>query len=166
MIQKKFSVTPDLYASAGNRFANYIVDLIGYYILAIILGVILGLLELIGVRLLETVSSMGTIGDLLFTICLWIIYFFIFEFFTQKTLGKLITKTIVVMEDGSKPTFQDVFIRSLCRFIPFEAFSFLGSEVRGWHDSMSNTYVVNEAKFKAKMESSNELDQIGVVQEE
>ena len=69
------------------------------------------------------------------------------------------------MEDGSKPIFQDIFLRSLCRFIPFEVFSFLGSEGRGWHDSMSNTYVVDIAKFEAKKKSQSELEQIGVAQE-
>lgn len=48
-----------------------------------------------------------------------------------KTIGKYITKTIVVMEDGSKPKASDIVLRSLCRLIPFDAFSFLGTEGKG-----------------------------------
>jgi uncharacterized RDD family membrane protein YckC len=54
--------------------------------------------------------------------------------------GKLLSGTVVVNEAGGKPTIGQVFARTLCRFIPFEAFSFLGK--RGWHDSIPKTHVV------------------------
>ena len=94
------------------------------------------------------------------------IFYFLTELiFKGKSFGKLITKTRVVMEDGSNPTYLDYLKRSFCRLIPFEAFSFLGSEGRGWHDSVSKTYVVDEVRFEAKRNSQSELDQIGVSQE-
>jgi len=163
---RNFLVTSDLYASKEKRFINFIVDTIGYYVFSFIVGLLLGLLELIGFSgALEFIANLGSLGSLVFGVVVMLVYFCGFEVPTQRTLGKFITKTMVVMDDGSKPTFQDILIRSLCRFIPFEAFSFLGSDARGWHDSMSNTYVVDIAKFNAKKESLNELDQIGIAQE-
>ena len=81
--------------------------------------------------------------------------------YDSTRLGKFVTGTMVLMEDGSKPTFKDIFIRSLCRLIPFEAFSFLGAEGRGWHDSMSDTYVVDVKKHQAKLNSQSEIELIG-----
>jgi len=36
-----------------------------------------------------------------------------------------------------------IVIRSLCRFIPLEAFSFLFNDGSGWHDTISSTKVIN-----------------------
>ena len=162
MYETNFKVTPDLYASTGNRFVNLIIDVIAYYIISFILGLILGLLSTIGIDgPLEFLVSMETIGSLVYGIVVFILYYTVMETLTQKSLGKYVTKTMVVLEDGSKPKMQDVFIRSLCRNIPFDHFSFLGSDTRGWHDSISETYVVDEKLFLAKKETINSLDQIG-----
>jgi len=169
MKEANFKITPDLYASKGSRFANYMVD----YIIRIIVGIILVILITF---ISETVGSYGVyeflveseskLSDYILGIIMVLIYFNIIESLTAKSVGKYITKTRVVMEDGSKPKFTDVFLRTLCRLIPFEAFSFLGDEGRGWHDSISNTYVVDEKLFKAKKASINSLDQIGKQLEE
>ena len=78
-----------------------------------------------------------------------------------RTIAKYITQTKVVMEDGTTPKASDIVLRSLCRLIPFNVFSFLGAEGRGWHDSISNTYVVDVVKFKAKMDSEIDLELLG-----
>jgi uncharacterized RDD family membrane protein YckC len=59
-----------------------------------------------------------------------------------RTLGKLITSTKVIAQDVVKPGFGRAMVRTLCRFIPFEPFSFFGAERRGWHDSIAKTWVV------------------------
>jgi uncharacterized RDD family membrane protein YckC len=69
------------------------------------------------------------------------------------------------MEDGSKPDFGTTLKRTLCRIIPFEQFSFLGSQSRGWHDSICGTYVVNKKVFDEKHKQFYELDEIGKSQE-
>lgn len=79
-----------------------------------------------------------------------------------RSIGKYFTKTKVVMEDGSVPKTTDIILRTLCRLIPFNAFSFFNDEARGWHDSMSDTYVVDIEKFEAKRNTQSELDMIGV----
>ena len=71
----------------------------------------------------------------------------------------------MVMVNGEKPTNQAIVKRSLSRMIPFDALSFLGTNGKGWHDSISNTYVVDIAKFEAKKKSHSELEQIGIAQE-
>ena len=85
-----------------------------------------------------------------YTTNLLLIYYTTIETLTGRSLGKFITKTKVVIYDGSKPTFNEILVRSLCRLIPLEHFSFLGEDGNGWHDSISKTYVVDIAKFEAK----------------
>jgi hypothetical protein len=41
---------------------------------------------------------------------------------------------------GERSRVKMALIRTICRFIPFEAFSFFGQ--KGWHDSISGTNVV------------------------
>ena len=72
----------------------------------------------------------------------------------------------MVLKDGSNPGIGDIFIRSVCGEIPFDALSFLGDQGRGWHDSISETYVVDEVKFKIKKKTELELDLIGKPTEE
>ena len=67
------------------------------------------------------------------------VYYFIFEYYLQRTPGKLLMRTRVEREDGGKPTWGNIFIRTLVRFLPFEIFSGPG---QWWHDSWSKTQVV------------------------
>ena len=69
-------------------------------------------------------------------------YFVICETAFQRTIGKLVTGTIVVNEFGGRPCFKQIVGRSFARFIPFEPLSFFGKEPVGWHDSLSGTRVV------------------------
>jgi hypothetical protein len=45
--------------------------------------------------------------------------------------------------DSNKAGIMQIFLRTLCRFIPFEPISFLGG-AGGWHDRFSSTFVVKE----------------------
>jgi uncharacterized RDD family membrane protein YckC len=58
--------------------------------------------------------------------------------------GKLLFGTFVVSASGAKPAFGQIVKRTLCRYIPFEPFSFFGET--GWHDSISKTRVVRRAR--------------------
>jgi len=162
MNTQNFIVKHNVYASKEKRFINMIIDMIGYYVFTFIVGFFLGLLALAGIdEPLNYLAEMDRIGELLFGVVIVFTYFTLFEVLTQRSLGKLITKTKVVLEDGAKPTAKDIMIRTLCRFIPFEAFSFLGNEGRGWHDSMSETYVVDTEKFERQKASELDLEMIG-----
>lgn len=59
-----------------------------------------------------------------------------------RTIGKLITGTVAIREDGQPLTWGDVFGRSFSRIVPFEPFS--GFSVP-WHDTWTNTTVVKKA---------------------
>ena len=76
-----------------------------------------------------------------FSLSTAIAYYMLFELFFNRTVGKFITKTIVVTEQGKKPDAKDILIRTLCPQIPFDALSYLFGRV-GWHDSISKTRVI------------------------
>jgi uncharacterized RDD family membrane protein YckC len=59
-----------------------------------------------------------------------------------RTIGKMVTKTRAITEDGSTISFSDALKRSLIRCIPFEPFSAFSG--RPWHDKWSNTKVIRE----------------------
>jgi uncharacterized RDD family membrane protein YckC len=160
---KYFEVTDDLLASQGQRFANYLID----YVIQILIGAGIGLL--IGVysnftgnyQLLESLEGLNRIEEYALGIVILLFYYNITEIFLARSIGKFITKTIVVLEDGTKPDPKTILVRSLCRIIPFNQFSFLGSPSYGWHDSISDTYVVNKEELETKMRLFYEFEEIG-----
>ena len=77
----------------------------------------------------------------LISIVNFLIYYTICEkAFKGKTLGKLITGTKAVRDDGSELSFRNAFLRSLSRIVPFEAFSAFSGYP--WHDSWTGTMVI------------------------
>ena len=81
-------------------------------------------------------------------------YYFLLESFWGRTFGKLLSGLKVVDIDGNKPSIGSIAIRSLCRLIPIEPFSFfynqwvVGPRMAGhWHDNLSKTYVVSIKKL-------------------
>jgi uncharacterized RDD family membrane protein YckC len=136
-------------ASKGRRFLNMIIDRIVFYLIFALIGVLLGLIFSLvgyeeGIIWIENLSYITPLLDYLITFLAIFAYFMILESLVSRTIGKALTKTIVVLENGEKPTPKDIAIRTISRFVPFDPFSFLGDPSRGWHDSWSNTYVVRE----------------------
>ncbi|HNE29546.1 MAG: RDD family protein [Saprospiraceae bacterium] len=127
------------YASSGLRFANYVVDQIVLYILSGAAGVVLGIMS---PSVVEDEAGLNIIS-ILIALGVSLAYYTLMEGSSGKTVGKYVTGTRALTEDGDPLDMSKAFIRSLCRLIPFEAFSFLGS-VRGWHDSISKTMVVKD----------------------
>ena len=132
-------------ASNNRRFLNYIIDVIGYYAFAFLIGVVLSLINiyLIGNSdmLSDATASNSILIEYLFAIVVFLTYYTLLEYWTQgKTLGKLLTGTRAVMEDGRRISFETALKRSLSRIVPFEPFSFLGGT--GWHDRWTDTKVI------------------------
>jgi len=127
-------------ATSGQRFANYLLDVIIIYVSAFVAGVVLYIVGLGDV--------IDRIDDTLLGIILVLLYYVPQESLFGWTLGKLITGTRIVKEDGSPISLGQGLGRSLCRFIPFEAFSFLGGNGKpvGWHDSITKTRVISIRK--------------------
>ena len=120
-------------AGLGLRFANFFID----NIMRAILGVVItGVVAAIG----GPDRSGGLALVLLLSSMLG--YYIILEGAFGRTIGKFITGTRVVRFDGYKPHLPQIIGRTFARFIPFEAFSFLGGSGNGWHDSLSGTRVV------------------------
>ncbi len=147
---RKFFVTDDIVASIPQRFFNYIIDAIMQLILLIVLAMISFIIsDMMGSkRAFDFFSKLdkNTIGLYTISFSLALLYYNVFEILLARTIGKFITQTIVVDEHGEKPHQETILIRSLCRLIPFNPFSVLILG-RGWHDSISKTYVVDKRKL-------------------
>lgn len=129
-------------ATMWQRFANYLLDLIFTYIFTLVFGFLLGIILLVvNPDLLDALVSGNILIEYLLGIIFVLLYYILLEGLTGRTIAKLITKTKVVTESNETPSFHTIVVRSLCRLIPFEAFSFLGSNT-GWHDTLSKTRVV------------------------
>lgn len=76
------------------------------------------------------------------------LYYVLFEFYLHKSLGKFVTKTIVVDEQGQFLSLKKTIIRTLCRLIPFEGFSCLLNPSIGWHDQISKSFVIYESELE------------------
>jgi uncharacterized RDD family membrane protein YckC len=110
----------------------------------------------------EKVSEMNPLLDRVITSICFAFFMFLIEFGTKgRSLGKLITGTIVVNENGGLPITQDFLKRNFSRIVPFDALSFLGS--RGWHDSWSDTRVVKRKSYLEALERENSIDDIGQI---
>lgn len=131
-------------ASGGKRFFNYLIDIIFFY--ALIFGVTFMEIAL-NPASIDAVNDSAD-SDLLYRIaglCLYALYMAVMEsLFKGKSLGKLITGTRAINEDGTRINFGTAMIRSFSRLVPFEAFSALGSPSYPWHDKWSHSYVIDE----------------------
>ena len=124
-------------ASAGLRFANLLVDYAVQFGIAFVIAY--GVVEVWGEAGYYWLMS---IPDIVFGLGIAVTYYLVLEWAFGRTIGKLLTGTRAVTATGERLGFGKALGRTLCRFIPFEAFSFLGMQARGWHDSIPNTYVV------------------------
>ncbi|NRT14098.1 putative RDD family membrane protein YckC [Flavobacterium sp. 28A] len=149
MENQSFKITDSLFASQSQRLLNAIIDSLFIYILILSAGTTIVLVaEAMNNFILSSWVEEMSIPEIVFySLLILFLYYFLTEVYFSRTVAKLITKTIVVNYDGSKPTIKMIFIRTLSRFIPLEGLSYLGSVPRGWHDVLSRTYVVQKKEF-------------------
>jgi uncharacterized RDD family membrane protein YckC len=134
-------------ASTSQRFCNFLIDgILVQYAMAFLGGIALGV-----VLLLTSSEAAADYGEdsspglivitYLMILLLDLAYFTLCEkLFGGRTLGKLITGSKAVREDGTSLTWKDACLRSLSRMVPFEPFSALGGAP--WHDRWTKTTVV------------------------
>lgn len=122
-------------ASQGQRFGTLLLDYFFLFIFAFVFGVFVSVLG----------GSVQNMNEYLLWLIVSCLYYIPQEALWGRTLGKLIMGTKAVNEDGSELTFGPALGRTLCRFIPFEAFSFFGGNgrPRGWHDTIPKTKVIS-----------------------
>ncbi len=127
--------------SIGKRFVHYIVDIIlGVYAFSFLLGTVFGMLGIHRV--------LDRINPFIFGILILAVYYIFCEFLFNRTIGKLFTGSVVVTENGDKPSFGIVLLRTLIRFVPFEPFSILSASTKMWHDTWTKTTVVKSKSLK------------------
>lgn len=134
-------------AATGQRFVNWLIDnLLMRFGLSYATGIVVGFIiaNLFPGYAQKIVNDQTTTDILLLSYAIgffnYLLYYTICEkAFRGYTLGKLITGTRAIREDGGELTFKDALLRSLSRLVPFEALSGFG---RPWHDSWTKTQVV------------------------
>ena len=126
-------------ANMLTRFLNFLIDSIVFAIIAIIIVSIL-------VRYLPAFKVYNQLNNRIIAFVLYFLYYFLFEIAFSSTPGKFITKTKVADNlTFSRPSILKIFIRTLCRFIPFEALTiFFDENNLTWHDKISKTTVINK----------------------
>ena len=142
LIDSNFSIKIDLRrASGGQRFVNYLIDF------AISSAALAGISILLDGYVLNILNSESWLVQHLVGASFAVIYYSLLEsILNGKSIGKFLTGTRAVQIDGQPLTANKALIRSLCRIVPFEAFSFLGNDASGWHDKWSDTLVIDEKK--------------------
>jgi uncharacterized RDD family membrane protein YckC len=152
-------------ASLWARFAHLVIDRIVVLAIFVAFGFFASITyELFGteyfINIAEKLSSVNKFTDILVTSSVYLLYATLMEYFTKgRTLGKYITGSKVISTDGTEPSFQDYFIRNISRIVPFDALSFFGTN--GWHDSWSDTRVINIKNYKTERQAKSEIESIG-----
>jgi uncharacterized RDD family membrane protein YckC len=134
-------------AGQWERLGHYIIDFAIILVFSIIIGIVL---IIFFPKVFHFAVSVGFKLNLVFfsikydliSYLITFLYYFTLESTIKRTIGKFATQTVVIDEYGNPPSKVKIAIRTLARLIPFEIFSCLGS--RGWHDKLSNTFVVSK----------------------
>jgi uncharacterized RDD family membrane protein YckC len=139
-----------VYASQGQRFLNWLIDnLLIRFGLAYLTGTAIGfLLALIAPDFIANIaynegemsSGLVILGLIIAYVNYVIYYTFCEQLFKGYTLGKIITGTRAIRQDGKELTFKNALLRSLSRCVPFEVFS--GFSTLAWHDRWTDTMVI------------------------
>lgn len=163
MSPKQYTVTDDIIASSGKRLANVVIDYVVRILLSLVLGVILGVIALLtdNPQIMTYLEEISPLHEFFIGVVIMLVYYNVFEILFSVTVGKMITKTIVVNHYGEKPDANTILLRTICRIIPFEVFSFFGTPCVGWHDSLSKTYVVNKADLEEQKALFYSFEEIG-----
>ncbi|MBD8084181.1 RDD family protein [Chryseobacterium caseinilyticum] len=148
-------------ATGGQRFANYLIDLLALFALNFVISLAsMFLYEMTSAYFFYFYNNGGMVWEFLSGYVISTVYYFMWEYFSNgRTLGKIVTGTRAVSIDGEDASTTQIWYRSLCRLIPFNAFSFLGEN--GWHDTLSQTRVIDIKKYLADRQIKEEIEAIG-----
>lgn len=139
-----------VYASTGKRFLNFVVDVLGFY--AILFAIMIPMIIFNPASFQPDANGNDPFDGIFWNIAgivLFFLYYFLFEYATGgRTLGKLITGTKAVNTDGSRIDLGTSLKRNAIRLVPFEVFSYFGSPCNPWHDSWTDTMVMDIKKSR------------------
>lgn len=138
-------------ASTGKRFANYLIDLFAFYMVAIAIIIFMAVLSPTGIDGLVDDSAGSQLVDRLLFLVGYALFMSIVEaLFKGKSLGKLITGTRAVNLDGTGISAGTAFGRGFSRAVPFCVFSAFGNPCDPWQDRWTNTMVIDQKASKIK----------------
>ncbi|MGC5743063.1 RDD family protein [Chryseobacterium sp. NFX27] len=163
-MRKYLAVVDRHKATSGKRFLNFFLDRLFiqaiYYAFFFLFGIAYAIVYGEGFSA-ENEDQSFTFNLITFFIYLALSfsYFFFMEYYLGKTIAKYITGTEVISIDGNKPTSQQIIARTFSRAVPFDSLSFLGNN--GWHDSWSDTRVINGKDYVAERQLKEEISSIG-----
>jgi len=126
-------------ANTGKRLANYLIDLVIFYLLFFVGAVALFVASPDTAE--GSSSAANTLWLRLFAMLSYGLFMGLLEgIFRGRSIGKWITGTKVVNEDGSSISFSTALARGFSRIVPFEPLSAFGNP---WHDKWNKTYVID-----------------------
>jgi uncharacterized RDD family membrane protein YckC len=127
-------------ANSGKRLANFLIDRVIFMGLAFGVGILIGIFY---PEMIAGLENINTLADIIITYFFYALFMAFMEAITKgRSIGKFITGTKAVNEDGTNISVATAFSRSFCRF-PIEQLSGLGSPCYPWHDKWTNTYVID-----------------------
>lgn len=130
-------------ASRGRRLANYLIDALVCNIVMAVLMV--GYAAIGGEAAAAALKERDLLQSLVLSLLMLFAYYVPLEGMFGATVGKLVTGTRVVDEQGRPPSWGQVLGRTAARLLPFEGFSLLFSpndRISAWHDRLPKTLVV------------------------
>ncbi len=149
LAEESYDLNSYVYATQWQRFANWLIDnLLMRFGLSYLTGIAIGtMLGLIAPEFISNIANDGAMSSGIFLLSFmigylnYIVYYTLCEkLFKGYTLGKIITGTRAIRQDGQELTLKNALLRSLSRCVPFEVFS--GFNTLTWHDSWTDTMVV------------------------
>ena len=132
-------------ASPAQRFLNFLIDNVVIRIaLAYVTGLAVGYVLMAFLPEFAYTLSNNKARLYLISVVIvfidYVLYYTLSEgLFKGRTIGKLITGSKAINENGRELSFKQAFLRSVCRLIPFEPLSGLGTP---WHDTITSTIVI------------------------
>jgi uncharacterized RDD family membrane protein YckC len=140
------------HASKAMRLVNFIIDMI---IVSIVNTVIGGMIQMmvLAAYISDMESNPSDIGITLgIIVTIYLVQFGLFlgyytvceKMMNGRTVGKLVTGTMALREDGAPLTWKNAILRSLCRIIPFEPIVAIFTNYP-WHDDFTRTVVIKKS---------------------
>ncbi|WP_126652267.1 RDD family protein [Chryseobacterium aureum] len=163
-MRKYLAVVDRHKASTGTRFLNYFLDrifiqiifYIFFFAFALFYSIVFG--EVISEEDIDNNTSLA-VSIIISYFFVFFAYFFFMEYYLGKTIAKYITGTKVISIDGNQPTSLQIAGRIFSRMVPFDSLSFFGEN--GWHDSWSDTRVINLKNYQAEIQAKSEIEALG-----
>jgi uncharacterized RDD family membrane protein YckC len=134
-MEKNFHV--DQLAKPSLRLMNFIID-------SSIIAVVYSFLNSNN----QMTNESGLSRTNILALIIIVTYYTLSEWLLGKTLGKFLTKTTVINDNGTQLNFGMALLRSIIRLIPLVQWTYVGKVSYGWPDRFTNTIVVPDIELK------------------